>query len=53
MLVGKRTALLRSESAWRAHCDERSRRTGRKVEASWNLGLFPSKVVVIVGAELV
>jgi hypothetical protein len=51
MLVGMRIAPQRSESEWKAHCDGRSRRRVRKVEASWILGLVLSTIVRFVGAK--
>jgi hypothetical protein len=53
MLVGRRSALKRYGSGLKAHCDGRSRRRERKVEASWLLRLMSSRIVVIVGAKLI
>ncbi len=53
MLEGKRRALMRFDSGWKANCDGRSRRREPKVEALWTLGLPSSRVVVIVYARLI
>ena len=53
MLEGKRRALMRFDSGWKAHCDGRSRRREPKAEALWTLGLPSSRVVVIVYAKLI
>jgi hypothetical protein len=53
MLEGKRRALMRPNSGWKAHCDGRSRRRELKVEALWTLGLPSLRVVVSVYAKLI